>query len=133
MGEIFTGELPDTFCPPSFPRRLGVWVRGHNEEPSDGRGIPSLPLAPLPGGRWSSPAAGSCAAVVLPLVTTVDSLPLPVVLGAVVAGATCLLSIRYSLSATTVRLACKSEENGCLKRAYNIVAVVIHSNRASLS
>lgn len=57
-GGIFIGELPYAFYPPSFPCRFGVWVCGHNEEPSNGRGIPSLPLAPLPGGHWGSPAAG---------------------------------------------------------------------------
>lgn len=67
-----TGELSYVFFPPSFSCRFGLWVCGHNEEPSDGRGIPSLPLAPVPGRHWRSPAAGWCAVVVWPVTTTTD-------------------------------------------------------------
>lgn len=66
-----TRELPYAFFPP-FSCRFGIWVCGHNEEPPDGGGIPSLPLAPLSRGHWGSPAAGWCAVVVLPGTTTTD-------------------------------------------------------------
>lgn len=100
-----TGQLPYVFVPPSFSCRFGIWVCGHNEEPSDGRRIPSLPLAPLSGGHWGSPAAGWCAVVVLPVSATAGLLSLYLALGAKLVGAVCLLSICYPLSATAVHLA----------------------------
>lgn len=83
------------FFPCSFPFRFGLWVCGHNEEPSDGRGLPSLPLAPLPRGCWGSPAAGWCPAILL-LIAAIYSLPLHLVLGLIVAGA--VLSSQHLLS-----------------------------------
>lgn len=112
-----TGELPYVFFPPSFSHRFGIWVCGHNEEPSNGRGIPSLPLAPLPGGCWGSPAAGWCAVVGLPVTANTDLLPLLLALGAKLIGAMSLLSICYILSATPVHLAWNSAWRGGLKRA----------------
>lgn len=99
-----SGELPYVFFPP-FSCRFGIWVCGHNEEPSDGRGIPSLSLAPVSRGHWGSPAAGWCAVVVLLVTKTTDLLSLHLVLGAKLVGAICLLSICYPLSALAVHLA----------------------------
>lgn len=94
--DVFVGELPYAFFfPCSFPFRFGLWVCGHDEEPSDGRGLPSLPLAPLPRGRRGSPAAGWCPSV-LPLTAAIYSLLLHLVLGIVVAGA--VLSSQHLLS-----------------------------------
>lgn len=98
------GELAYVFFPPSFSCRFGIWVCGHDEEPSDGRGIPSLPLAPLSRGHWGSPAAGWCAVLVLPVTTATDLLSLHLALGAKLVGATCLLRICYPLRATAVHL-----------------------------
>lgn len=106
-----TGELPYVFFPPSFSCRFGIWVCGHNEEPSDGGGLPSLPLAPLSRGHWGSPAAGRSAVVILPVTTTADLIFLHLALGAKLVGAMCLSSICYPLSAMPVHLAWNSDQN----------------------